>query len=146
MIGLAIGAGILGAYNTIQSNKAKSNAQRRRAANLESQAQRRLEKGEQEKKIIGEQAERDKTSYFADALSGNRSRSGSAVMNGLDTLTKRAVIESDIAMEDAQYEARMIREDAGEVRAKARDIDRSTPWQVGESVLSSGYSIYNAKK
>ena len=129
-------------YSSIRQGMAEADAAKRKARALEEQAQRRLAKGKQESDMISQQYERDKTVFLAGL--GDAARAGSVSERGLAALTSRATIESDLAMEDAAFEARMIREDASEYRSSARDTRNSLPWKVGGNILQGAYSYQQA--
>lgn len=139
---LAVASFALETYSDVKRGQAEADAARRKAKALEEQAQRRLAKGKEEADFINQQYEREKT-VFAASLGAN-ARSGSVIQTGLEALTNRAMIESEIAMEDAAYESRMIREDAAEYRSSARDTERSIPFSVGANLLNAGSKYYSA--
>ena len=136
VIGGAVGltAGLLSASAAKKASAAK-------AAALSKQAERRLSKGKQEAMSIKTQGELSQTSFAADYLSRGGSREILAQDQGLDEIANRASYEANLAMEDAQYEAQMIREDVEATRVNARDAYRASLLESGLGALST-YAEY----
>lgn len=136
LIGGTVGltAGLMGA-------SAAKKAAAARAAALSKQAERRLAKGRQEVMGIKTQGQLSQTSFAADYLSRGGSREILAQDQGLDEIANRATYEASLAMEDAQYEAQMIRDDVEATKANARDAYRSSLLESGLGALST-YAEY----
>ena len=131
---IGLGAGLMGA-------SAAKKAAAARAAALSKQADRRLAKGRQEAQSIKTQGQLSQTSFAADYLSRGGSREILAQDQGLDEIANRATYEAGLAMEDAQYEAQMIRDDVEATRTNARDAYRASLLEGGLGALST-YAEY----
>lgn len=131
---IGLGAGLMGA-------SAAKKAAAARAAALSKQAERRLAKGRQEAMGIKTQGQLSQTSFVADYLSRGGSREILAQDQGLDEIANRAAYEANIAMEDAQYEAQILRDDVEAVRTNARDTYRASLLEGGLGALST-YAEY----
>jgi hypothetical protein len=131
---IGLGAGLLGASAAKKAANAKANA-------LSAQANRRLTKGKQEAMGIKTQGQLNQTSFAADYLSRGGSREILAQDMGMDEIADRATYEANLAMEDAQYEAQMIREDASAIRTNAKNEQRASILEAGLGGLST-YAEY----
>lgn len=131
---IGLGAGLMGA-------SAAKKAAAARAAALSKQADRRLAKGRQEAMGIKTQGQLSQSSFAADYLSRGGSREILAQDQGLDEIANRATYEANLAMEDAQYEAQMIRDDVEATKANARDTYRASLLEGGLGALST-YAEY----
>ena len=136
--GAAIGlvTGLLGA-------KAEKKAQAAKAAALAKQAERRLAKGRQEAMGIKTQGQLNQTSFAADYLSRGGSREVLAQDMGMDEIANRATYEANIALEDAQYEAQMIREDIDASNANFKSNQRASLLEGGLKALDT-YARYDS--
>lgn len=130
-----LGIGLLGA-------NAEKKAQRAKAAMLAKQAERRLMKGRQEALAIKTQGQLDQTSYAADYLSRGGSREILAQDMSMDEIANRATYEANLALEDAQYEAQMIREDIDASNANFRSSQRASFLEGGLNALDT-YARYD---
>lgn len=138
----AVAAGAaLGLASGLMGASAEKKAQRAKAAALAKQAERRLSKGRQEAQGIITQGQLSQTSYLTDALSRGVSREILSQDVNIDELTNRATYEANLAMEDAQYEAQMIREDIEASNANFRSNQRASLLEGGLNALST-YARY----
>lgn len=138
LIGGAIGlaSGLMGA-------SAEKKAQRAKAAALAKQAERRLSKGRQEAMGIKTQGQLNQTSYVSDALSRGVSRQILSQDMAMDEIANRATYEANLALEDAQYEAQMIREDIDASNANFRSNQRASFLEGGLKALDT-YARYDS--
>lgn len=139
---VAAGAAI-GLATGLMGASAEKKAQRVKAAALAKQAGRRLAKGRQEAMGIKTQGQLNQTSFAADYLSRGGSREILAQDMGMDEIANRATYEANLAMEDAQYEAQMIREDIDASNANFRSNQRASFLEGGIRALDT-YARYDS--
>lgn len=125
--------------------QAEKSANKAKARALQAQAARRLSKGRMEADLIIAQGGRDQTSLLADRLSSGSSRRAVAESGALEEIASRAKFEADMALEDAQYEAQTLREDAQMTTAQNKYIDIATLLGGGATILSNKYEYDVAK-
>lgn len=114
LLGIKITSDILGGLSQRKALKSRAGA-------LRAQAERRLSKGKAEAASITTQGKLSQTQFATQALtSGAMTRENLAQDMTLEEIANRAKIEADIAMEDAQYEATMMREDASAYEKQAK--------------------------
>ena len=138
----ATGLQLAGQYMQGQAEKKANNA---RARALQAQAERRLNKGKTEAELIRSQGGRDQTSLMADKLSAGSSRRAVAESGALEEIASRAKFEAEMALEDAQYEAQTLREDAFATTSQNKYIDNSTLLSGVSTILSNKYNYDIAK-
>lgn len=135
------GGAAIGLVTGLMGASAEKKAQQAKAAALAKQAERRLFKGRQEAQGIKTQGQLSQTSYMADALSRGISREILVQDMGMDEIANRATYEANLAMEDAEYEAQMIREDIDASNANFRSGQRASLLEGGLSALGT-YARY----
>lgn len=143
ILAAATGLQLAGQYMQGQAEKSANKA---RARALQAQAERRLRKGRMEADLITAQGGRDQTSLLASSLSEGSSRRAVAESGSLEEIARRAKFEADMALEDAQYEAQTLREDAQMTTAQNKYIDIATLLGGGATILSNKYNYDVAKK
>lgn len=132
------GADILGA-------KEQSKAANERAAALQQQAKRRLEKSRLQAGSVLAQGQMDQTSYASRLLSsGAVDRSTLASDTSLDEITQRAKLQADLIMEDAEYDANTMRQDAIALGKAAKNAETAAYIGAAGSILGGAYKYYSA--
>ena len=111
-----------------------------RASSLRQQAERRLSKGAQEAGAIKTQGELSKTSMATGLLSSGAMTRGDLSQDmTLDEISNRARIEADIALEDASYEANIMRQDASAYEKQGKNaVFGSILGSIGDMALIFG--------
>lgn len=132
----ATGLQLAGQFMQAQAEKSANKA---RARALQAQAQRRIDKGTMEANLITSQGGRDQTSLLASRLSSGSSRRAVAESGALEDIANRAKFEADLALEDAQYEAATLREDAGALQAQNKYNDIAALLGGGSTILGNYY-------
>jgi len=133
--GTAIGAGI-GLAGGLMADSAERKKAKARAAALESQAQRRLLQGDIESKNILGQGGMDQTSFATRALSsGAVDRTSLAAGSSLQEIANRAQADATAALENANYEANLIRQDAQAITADAKSNSTANYFNAAASIL-----------
>lgn len=145
LLALAAGSTAL----NIASGFAEASSARRsmdnKATALKQAANRRLEKGRQEKELLIAKGGADQTSYFANMLSSGGDRRAMATDLSLDEISNRAKFAADQAMADAQYEADNMIADANAYSQQGRDAQKSAWIGATSSILGLGSSYMGAK-
>lgn len=150
--GAALGAGnpyaiaggaALGLVTGLLGAKAEKKAHAAKSAALAKQAERRLAKGRQEAMGIKTQGQLNQTSYAADALSRGISRQILSQDMSMDEIAARATYEANIALEDAQYEAQIIREDIDALNANYKSNKKASLLEGGLRALDT-YARYDS--
>lgn len=142
--GIAIGAG-LGAAGGILAANSKKKAAKARASMLEKQAQRRLQQGQEEARNIFDMGQRDSTQYLSQSLSSGRSRSSFQLDMGLETIATRAANELTLALNNAEYEAELLRMDAQATRSNASQEQTADYINIGSNLLRQ-YGEYSNRE
>lgn len=140
-VGTAVGAGI-GLVGGIMSSNSKKKAAKARADMLKKQADRRIKQGEQEAQNIFDIGQRDQTAYAAQSATAGRSRTLAHLDMGLEIIATRAANELSLALENAQYEAEMIRADAEASIRNSRSEQTADYLNMGAGLLRQ-YGEYN---
>jgi len=133
--GTAIG-GTIGLVGGLMADSAERKRAKARAAALEAQAQRRLLQGNIEAQNAIGQGGMDQTTFASRALSsGAVDRTSLAAGNSLQEIANRAQYEADTALENAKYEADLIRQDASAIQADSKAQSTANYINAASSIL-----------
>jgi len=145
LVAAAVAATAFQAYNQYQAGKAAQNSADAKAAALQIQANEYLQRAQQNIGLFREDVQKFKGTQKA-VMGSSGFAAGTSELLLLEETSRLAVEEEGRMRKEAEWNASMIRIDAGNIASQGADAAKAARFDVASTLLGGAFKAYSASQ